>query len=90
MPNCFTLTRKGEEEPRSLGKLDSDLWFLFEGKEPEGNTMWYKEWYNIIGLAIACGKELDWIANEMKGSELEDVAEFLVTNYESKAWYEHK
>ena len=90
MPNCFTLTRKGEEEPRSLKDLDSDLWFLFEGAEPDGNTMWYRNWYNVIGLSLACGKELEWIANKLKGTELEKVAEFLEANYESKAWYEHK
>ena len=90
MPNCFTLTRKGEEEPRSLGKLDSDLWFLFEGKEPEGNTMWYKGWYDQIGLSLALGKSLEEVVKIYQDTELEDVAEFLVTNYESKAWYEHK
>jgi hypothetical protein len=90
MPNCFQLTRKGEEEPRTLSELDTDLWVLFEGSEPEGNTAWYRSWYDVIGLALACGKELNEVVEMLKGSRLEDVAEFLCTNYNTKAWYEHK
>jgi len=90
MPNCFALTRKGEKEIRNLTEIDTDLWVLFEGKEPEGNKKWFRNWYDYIGLSLACGKSLEECLEIYKESNLEDIAEFLFTNYNSDAWYEHK
>lgn len=92
MPNCFSLTRKGEKEPRELYKIDDDLWFLFTGAIPKPNDRWYKNWYNIIGLRLACGHSLKEIADEMREEEdeLADVAEFLYTNYISNSWYSRR
>lgn len=86
MPNCFTLTRNGEKEPRNLVDIDSDLWFFFKGEEPEGNTCWYLDWYDKIGPALACGKSLEWCKENWRGHQLEKVAEFLEANYVPKSW----
>lgn len=88
MPVCFSLTKKGESEPTPLQTVDEELSRAF-GEDPDP-VKWYKNWYNTIGLAIACGRDLDRMANECK----EDmpawtaIIRWLQDNYEFSAWRE--
>lgn len=88
MPNCFQLTRKGDEKPSILTEIDTELWNKFEGAEPDDNTKWYKSWYGAIGPAIACGQDWDWCRKHYKG--LIAIIDFLEANFETNAWYERK
>lgn len=90
MPNCFQLTKKGEFEPKELQLIDDEMWVKLTGTKPELNDKWYLNWYNLIGLALACGKSLEWCVNEFAGNPLEKVAQFLEANYTTDAWFEHK
>jgi hypothetical protein len=58
MPNYFSLTRKGEDGPAKLQDIDNELWQKVRGVEPDPKH-WFMDWYNIIGLALACGKSLE-------------------------------
>ena len=89
MPNCFTLTLKGDKEPAELAKVDTDLWIKFNGEEPAGNDQWYCHWYDNIGLLLAMGKSFDECIEEYKGN-MRKIAIYLKENYTSNAWYQHK
>jgi arginyl-tRNA synthetase len=56
MPNCFTLTFKGQTEPATLNKVDE---FLCEKLGMEVHPKYYvNDWYNTIGFLIATGHPL--------------------------------
>lgn len=86
MPNCFTLTRKGEDKPSNLAAVDEALCAHF-GAEVHP-TQWYRAWYDIEGLGLACGRSWDWMREKLP--ERKDVIDFLEANYEANAWYQHK
>lgn len=74
MPNCFTLTRKGESEPANLQEIDNEMRQAF-GEEPdEDNWLW--GWYDTIGFGLAMGK--DW--KQLREQFAEDPAESERTN----------
>ena len=56
MPDCFSLTRKGESEPASLTEID-DLLRIEFGEEPD-EKRWLWGWYDTIGYGLALGR--DW------------------------------
>jgi len=89
MPNCFQLTKKGESEPSKLEEIDNELWLKFEGSIPEPNDRWWANWYNIVGLPLACGKSFNEIALEAEGELLEAI-NYLDKNYEVRSWYSHR
>ena len=68
MPNCFSLTRKGESEPTDLVKVDEEL-CKHLGVECDPKH-WTSYWYGSIGFHIACGKPLG-------SKELRDVVEYI-------------
>ena len=82
MANYFTLTKKDETEPSKFNKIDDEM-CLFLGKQPNPEK-YYLSWYNILGLAIATGKNWEWCKNEFKDwPEMLEVINYLETNYNS-------
>lgn len=74
MPNCFTLTRKGESKPASLQHIDNEMRIEF-GEEPDEDR-WLWGWYDTIGYGLALGR--DWA--QLRERFAEDPAESERTN----------
>ena len=83
MPSCFTLTRKGETELAKLNAVDAHMCAHF-GVECHP-TEWYQNWYNWEGLALACGRDWDWMRTN--DPERSAIVDFLAEHYESDAFY---
>jgi len=91
MPNCFELTKKGETTPTTLNKLDEEICAAMGA--PVDPKIYYGYWYQIIGLAIACGRGLG--SPELRETvadnpQLVPVLAFLEKNYTSDAFYRSK
>lgn len=89
MPNCFSLTRKGEKTPTDFIIVDEELCAMLG--VPVHPTAWVEHWYNIIGLSLACGKSLEELTKqykEEKAERLVKIAEYLGENYVTNAWCE--
>jgi hypothetical protein len=86
MPNCFTLTRKGEDKPATFVSIDEELCEHFNMPCDFKQYLW--NWYDIIGLALACGKSLEWCQSEEAGfgEKMRAVAAYLEKHYDSDAW----
>lgn len=88
MPNCFQLIDKKTGKAADLREIDTALWIHFNGHEPEGNSAWYKGWYNTIGLLLSCGKSFDEIKEIYFDDQLyQSIIDRLSCSYESSAWY---
>ena len=74
MPNCFTLTRKGESKPASLQAIDDEMRVAF-GEEPD-EVRWLWGWYDTIGYGLALGR--DW--TQLREQFAEDPPESKRTN----------
>lgn len=61
------------------------------GAEPD-NLHWFCGWYDLIGFALACGKDWTWMRENWTtlGSwpQLELIIAWLEANFESDAWAE--
>jgi len=89
MPNCFTLTKKGETKPSTFVKIDEELCEFFNVRPHETN--WFRGWYNSIGLGLAMGYSWDKMREMFKDNpKLLEIVNFLAKNYDSSAWYETK
>ena len=89
MPNCFTLTKKGEKEPSLLNDIDKELCELLN--EPFSTQYYVAAWYDTIGLCLAIGHSWDKMRETFEGSEkLQKVIDYLEENYTTDAWYEVK
>jgi len=87
MPNCFELVPTGTTSPQRLQEIDDVIRTAF-GVAPDPDH-WYANWYNVIGLGIACGRELDYFTTQNGFSEeIQRVASFLRTHYTAHAWCE--
>lgn len=98
MPNCFTLTRKGESKPANLQEIDDEMRQAF-GEEPDADR-WLWGWYDTIGYGLALG--LDWAQLRKQFAEDPDESErtnmlrrrrlaviyWLETRYIPNAWAE--
>ena len=99
MPNCFTLTNRGEsakEGPVSLMAIDEELCqYLGVPVHPKD---YVAGWYDTIGFAYACGKTMDQVVDtyrqyyEFDPTE-EDrkrlvIAKYLRENFTTDAWCE--
>ena len=85
MPNCFTLTRKGENEPASLEAIEEAVCnYLGVEMHPK---KYVKGWFDSIGLALAYGKDWAWIKNTFNDDvALMKIALYLEANYTADAW----
>ena len=100
MPNCFTLTRKNEDQPATLNSIDIELCALLN--RPVDDKWYCANWYNIIGFALACGQSLEQVRSTLIAqqadaaigdevthySDLIKACDYLITNYKSDAWAE--
>lgn len=100
MPNCFTLTPKGEDTPKNLARIDDDMCEHF-GVKPHPNN-YLNGWFDSIGLRLAMGDSLEEIkANysskigervEHDGFDiykrLATIAAYLEERYTSDAFYQ--
>lgn len=55
MAIAFSLTPKGETEPAVLQEVDDQMRLAFHVEPDKVN--WYRHWYDLIGLAMAFGKD---------------------------------
>jgi len=62
MPNCFTLTPKGEMEPARLADIDEALCAAL-GDKPDP-VRYYEGWVDMEGFALALGKDWAWMRAE--------------------------
>ena len=90
MPNCFQLIDKETGEAVILQELDNTLWMKFTGSVPKINNRWYKNWYNTIGLLLACGKNWDEIREDLVDGEPDPVIDYLEERFTPSSWYELK
>ena len=98
MPNCFSLTRKGESEPASLQAIDDEMRVEF-GEEPDPKR-WLWGWYDTIGLSLALCRTWEQIRDEYIPDDAEDevdvefcqrmlrIIDWLEENYVPNAWAE--
>ena len=91
MPNCFQLTKIGEEEASPLQDIDTDLWNHFtDDGEPDGNTKYFMDWHGTIGLSLAMGQDWDEIRSYCLTDRARAVVDYLKENYTSSAFYSPK
>ena len=76
MPNCFTLTRKGESKPANLQEIDDEMRQAF-GEEPDADR-WLWGWYDTIGYGLALGR--DWAQLREQFAEDPDESERINTS----------
>ena len=100
MPNCFSLTRKGETETASLSDVDVEICNML-GVEVD-KKYWVGGWYGTIGLLLAMGRsfeDINTIFNKESDehpdetdiySTLKRILAFLSENYVSDCWYESR
>ena len=87
MPNCFTLTLKGQDKAALLTDVDEAI-CKHLGVEVHP-TKYVYSWFDSIGFALAHGKDWEWIKERYKDYP-EDlaIADFLEANYTVNAWAE--
>ncbi len=100
MPNCFSLTRKGETAPMPLQAIDDLMRKHFDAAPDAIN--WFNGWYDYIGFALACGRDMAWletgiakIISEAKDDDeraywtmMQACRAWLADNFTSDAWAE--
>ena len=101
MPVCFQLTKHGDPEPSSLQAIDEAICDHLQ--VPCDPVKWHADWYNVIGLWLACGKSyteirsllhgwcnLDDPSLNQAGIQLLKVLRYLEDHYTPHSWHEHK
>jgi hypothetical protein len=87
MPNCFQLISKDTKLPVALARVDEAI-CKHVGVIPHEDK-WFKDWYNYIGFALACGKTFPQIKKLFDhDDEIGEVIAFLDTHYTVDAWAE--
>ena len=89
MPNCFTLTKKGQTTPSLLSDIDEELCALLG--QPVHPKRYVIGWVDSIGLALACGKDWAWMRNTWDKDDYADelkLIDYLEANYTPDAWAE--
>ena len=86
MPNCFTLIPKGTNTPAKFAEIDDKLRKAFNQPEDAEKFLW--GWYDTIGLALACGKDWDWVRENCGSEALRAVATWLEGRYDADSWCE--
>jgi hypothetical protein len=89
MPNCFSLTRGGENAPTNLLAVDKEI-AEYMGMEPD-EKFWCCGWYDAIGLSIAMGYDLNHVIKLFKECpDIVKIAKYLRKNFAVDCWYEAK
>lgn len=87
MPNCFTLTKIGEDKPSRLPAVD-DAICAHLGITPHEKFFAHR-WYDLIGLSLALGHSWEKIREIFADDgDLLKIAQFLQDNYTVNAWAE--
>ena len=87
MPNYFALTPKGETERASLQEVDDLLCAAF-GVQPDPE-LWFRNWYNTIGLGFALGHSPARIREIWaEDAPRTEVLDWILARYDVEAWYE--
>jgi hypothetical protein len=91
MPNCFTLARKVDPtQPVPLAVVDAEL-CAHCGVEPHP-TLYYRQWYDSIGLGLAMGMSWDRMREIFTAvpddTEAVDMVNWFEANYVCSAWYQ--
>lgn len=93
MPVCFELVSKGtgiSDKPLTL--IDEELAVALG--EPIDECKWCRNWYNLIGLALACGKDWNYCRgifnnpDDPDGIGMLEVIDWLEANYDVCSWRE--
>lgn len=98
MPNCFQLTKKGEQEATPLNTIDRELCALL-GVE-EHPKLYAGHWFDHIGFKLALGKTFEQIKADITHDmalhhedrkyyrDMLKMAEYLDEHYTANAWVE--
>jgi hypothetical protein len=86
VPNCFQLFNKSTGEATSLVDVDNRMCAYF--KVTPDATYFYKSWYDVIGFALAMGKNFAEIRDKFPRHA--EITDWLEANYTPSAWYEPK
>lgn len=86
MPNCFTLTKKGDAAPMPLVKIDEELCELLG--RPVDPQYYVAGWFNTIGFGLATGQTWDQLRETFTGVVIRKCIDYLEANYEPNAWVE--
>lgn len=86
MPNCYQLTRKGDDKPSRLVDVDEAL--CAHLGLPIDPVLWVMNWGNIEGLCFALGKTMDEIRAIDPNPKREPLRKYLEENYIVDAWAE--
>lgn len=98
MPNCFSLTKKGENAPTPLVKIDEEICEHFQAEVHP--TKYHASWFDIIGWHLAMGRDFPTIKEKLKSefllredegdkafySRQYEIADFLERHYVSDSW----
>lgn len=88
MPNCFSLTRKGESKPTNLVDVDEELCeFLGVETHPEE---WVAHWYEAVGFGLALGCTFEDLWTNFEDEDLREIIEYLDENFEARCWIERR
>lgn len=105
MPSCFSLTKKGEDKPTPLSKIDEELCVHFNHAVHPVTYLW--GWYDAIGFNLAIGKSFPEVrehfqkmllTDEIKNDEQSillverwiSMVGYLEDHYTSDSWKEWK
>jgi hypothetical protein len=75
MPNCFTLTRKGETAPMKLSAVDDFICKLLN--EDPDPVLWCRWWYDTLGLGLALGHTFNELRKQFADTDLIEVIDAL-------------
>lgn len=66
----------------ALATVDDEMRAAF-GAEPSANE-WFRAWMDQTGLALACGKSVEWIEANMPDQA--EIARWLEANFDWSSW----
>lgn len=85
--HCFQLIEKESGEAIPLATIDDRMRVFFGMPEDAESYLW--GWKNIIGLAIACGKNWEEMKDIFSDSEKAlKIISYLSERYDAEAWAE--
>ncbi len=89
MPNYIQLFDKTTGKPVDFIEIDTLMCEHFN-VEPNPEK-WFRNWYNIHGLALAMGRSWDKI-RDICGDDtvLIEITDWLEKHYQPDAWYQRK